>query len=119
MSIFTNIIDNLMAEKNITFAQLAREINIGKNSMAYWQNRDMLPKGDTLKKLADYFNVSTDYLLGKTDERNPQKKEQLTPEEQADKKLQDQLLSLYMDLDDEGKRKLKEQAELLALKHKK
>ena len=35
------------------------------------EKRDMTP--ETIIKLADYFGVSTDYLLGKSDVRNPEK----------------------------------------------
>ncbi|SKC71983.1 helix-turn-helix domain-containing protein [Maledivibacter halophilus] len=35
-------------------------------------NKKKKPSQDILEKLADYFDVSTDYFLGKTDVRNPE-----------------------------------------------
>lgn len=48
--------------------------NIGLSTAAatYWKNGS-IPKGDALVKVADYFNVSVDYLLG----RDQRKKEQI------------------------------------------
>ena len=36
-----------------------------------WKNNGSLPKCDVLCKIADYFNVTTDYLLGRTETRTP------------------------------------------------
>lgn len=47
-------------------AAVAREIGLSNSSTTTWK-RGSLPKGDTLQKLADFFGVSIDYLLGKDD----------------------------------------------------
>lgn len=36
-----------------------------------WKNNGSLPKCDVICKIADYFNVTTDYLLGRTETRTP------------------------------------------------
>jgi transcriptional regulator with XRE-family HTH domain len=41
---------------------VAKDIGLSNSSATYWK-RGSLPKGETLQKLADYFAVSTDYLL--------------------------------------------------------
>lgn len=41
---------------------------MSSGNMNKWKN-GVVPKGNTLSKLADYFNVSVDYLIGKTDEQ--------------------------------------------------
>lgn len=63
----------LREEKNLTQGDIAKLLNITIAAYSYYENekRDMTP--DTIIKLAEYFDVSTDYLLGKSDIRNPEK----------------------------------------------
>ena len=60
----------LREEKKLTQSDIAKLLNITIAAYSYYENekRDMTP--DTILKLADYFGVSTDYLLGKSDVRN-------------------------------------------------
>ena len=46
---------------------VGKELGISTGSIAQWKNGS-IPSGETLIKIADYFNVSVDYLLGRTDE---------------------------------------------------
>lgn len=69
MSIFIDRFEQLAQEKGITTAKVLRDCNLGKNNMFKWKSRGSYPNKSTLKVLADYFNVSTDYLEGLTDER--------------------------------------------------
>lgn len=45
---------------------LAKELQIASGSMTAWKG-GKLPNGETLLKIADYLDVSVDYLLGRTD----------------------------------------------------
>ena len=54
----------LLREKhNLSQVQLAEKINVSKQSVSNWENNNIVPSIDILKKLALFFNVSTDYLL--------------------------------------------------------
>lgn len=56
----------LLCEKQgISVNDLEEKIGIGKNSLYSWKKN--IPKGTNLLKVADFFHVSTDYLLGRTD----------------------------------------------------
>ena len=44
----------------------AKEIGISSGILTKWKNSGALPSGETLIKLADYFNCSIDYLIGRT-----------------------------------------------------
>lgn len=44
---------------------VARDLNFGESTIYKWKMQS--PKGVDLEKVADYFNVSVDYLLGRTD----------------------------------------------------
>lgn len=63
-------LDQLIKTKNIDAKTLSETLRIGKNSITYWRKNENLPSGDILIKLADYFGVSIDYLVGRTD--NPE-----------------------------------------------
>ncbi|MHB1152063.1 MAG: helix-turn-helix domain-containing protein [Eubacteriales bacterium] len=54
----------LIAEKNITRNKLLKDLNINKSAILNWTQRGTVPGGDTLTLIADYFGVTTDYLLG-------------------------------------------------------
>lgn len=58
----------LLKERSMTLAELERKLNFGNGSMSRWNKST--PSGDKIQKVADYFNVSTDYLLGRTDKRH-------------------------------------------------
>ena len=62
-------IKKLAKQKDISIYQLEEEIDIGRNTIYQWNKRT--PSADKLQKVADYFNVSVDYLLGRTDNSNP------------------------------------------------
>lgn len=61
---FLEKIYKLMQPMNIKKSQLCTELGISQNSFVNWENRGTLPSGEILIKLAQYFNVSADYLLG-------------------------------------------------------
>lgn len=60
----------LRTEKGESLEKIAKYLNVTIQTISNYENekRDMTP--DTILKLADYFEVSTDYLLCKTDIRN-------------------------------------------------
>lgn len=68
-----NRLKQLREEKKLFQSDLAKHLGVSITAITYYENekRDMSP--DTIIKLANYFGVSTDYLLGKSDIRNPEK----------------------------------------------
>lgn len=63
-------IETLLREKGVTRNKFSQDIGISSATFYNWQTRGSTPKADILQRIAEYFGVSTDYLLGKTD--NPQ-----------------------------------------------
>lgn len=49
---------------------IARELHISQQTYSQWESGKRNPSKNTLETLANFFNVSTDYLLGKTDIKN-------------------------------------------------
>lgn len=59
----------LCDEQGISINILEERIGLGKNTLYSWKKK--VPGGTNLEKVADYFHVSTDYLLGRTDDPSP------------------------------------------------
>lgn len=45
--------------------QLADKLGVKKQSISNWENDNIMPSVDMLVKIADFFGVTTDYLLGR------------------------------------------------------
>ena len=64
-----DLIKFLCNKKGITVSALGVELGLGKNSITRWDENK--PSVDRVQKVADYFGVSVDYLLGRTDDPHP------------------------------------------------
>lgn len=60
---------DLRNEINLEQKELAKYLNVHKGTISNWENNKRSPDKEMLSKIASYFNVTTDYLLGRTDER--------------------------------------------------
>lgn len=60
---------NLSKQRGYSLKNLAIKAGLAENSIYDWKKST--PKADNLQKVADVLNVSTDYLLGRTDDMNP------------------------------------------------
>ena len=58
-------IENMRKSVGISQGKLEKELGFSNGSISKWKNSTPTP--DRLQKLADYFGVSVDYLLGRTD----------------------------------------------------
>ena len=58
----------LRKKKRISQLMLALDLNMNQNTISRYENMEREADYETLIKLADYFNVSLDYLLGRCDE---------------------------------------------------
>ncbi len=72
----------LRKEKKLTQTELGSKINVTKVSISGYESGNRSPDTDTLQRLADFFEVSTDYLLGRTDNLS------LTPQEKDEAAFQ-------------------------------
>ena len=60
----------LRTSKNMYQQDLADALSVSKSTIAMWETNKRIPDAPTLLKIANYFNVSIDYLLERTD--NPE-----------------------------------------------
>lgn len=61
----------LIKDRGVTAAQVTREANITNGLITQWKQRKQKPSMDNLVKIANYFKVDIDYLLGDTDDPTP------------------------------------------------
>ncbi len=96
---------NLRKELNMSQAELAEKLGVSQQTISKYERGTREPDNETLAKLAEIFDCSIDYLLGKTDIRNPYKdfiekaKEQYGP---RGKKQAEELLQNIQSLFDGG-----------------
>ena len=63
---FAQRLKTLRKERGITQQQLADGVGISKGGLSYYENAGRTPDISILERFADYFGVTTDYLLGRT-----------------------------------------------------
>lgn len=66
--IFAERLEELRIKKGITTVQLSREIGVSKQAISQFEKAANYPHVNTLTALADYFDVSLDYLVGRSDD---------------------------------------------------
>lgn len=65
----------LRKSRKLTQSELAIIMNVAKNTVSQWESSKREPNLDTIKKLANVFNVSVDYLIGNdTEEKHAQQR---------------------------------------------
>ena len=70
-------IRELRLKKGLTQVDLSRQLDVSQATIAGWEKEVNLPNTGTLQRLAQYFGVSTDYLLG----NDPPQSQSFSPDE--------------------------------------
>ena len=91
---FSDIFKQLIQNKGVTVYQISKDTGISESLMSHWKSGRQLPKYDSLNILADYFNVSGDFLLGRTNEISNLVEKKETQEEKEPTKSR--IIPLYM-----------------------
>lgn len=68
MKTFGQILKELRDIHNVTGEELGKVLSVSRNAISNWENNRRTPDTNTIKDLANYFNVTTDYLLGNNQE---------------------------------------------------
>jgi len=68
MSKFPSRLRELREEKELLSKDFAKIMNVEPATITNWEKGNRFPKDDVLIKIADYFDCSIDYLLGRTDD---------------------------------------------------
>lgn len=64
---FAQRLKALRKEKGLKQSELAQELKVTQRKISYWEIGQLEPDLLTLWKISDYFQVSIDYLIGKSD----------------------------------------------------
>lgn len=73
MTIFHSKIKEFRKSINLTQKQMAERLNISERAYQYYESGQREPSLDTLFDISNIFDISTDYLLGKTNNPNSHK----------------------------------------------
>lgn len=63
------IFEQLLQKFNVSAYKVGKETNIAASTFSDWKNGRSIPKQDKMQRLADYFGVTIDYLMG-TENKN-------------------------------------------------
>ena len=74
MSILGDNIRKLRLEKGLRGEDLGKQFNVTKTAVSNWESGNRKPDSDIIVKLAEYFDVTTDYLLGNSNIKNMKSK---------------------------------------------
>lgn len=110
------ILKELRKSRKLLQKDLARYLQIAESTYSYWEQGKFEPDTETLKKLADYFDVSVDYLLGRAENKETATTENLFKIKKAPESLSEdeqELLKQYKGLDSHSKAALLELAKNL------
>lgn len=77
MTSFGDRLKNLREKKGLSQQELAKRFNLSQSTIAYYENDKKQPNQNTLQRLADFFEVSVDYLLGRTDDPTPPQRQKI------------------------------------------
>lgn len=66
---FYDVYLDLCKRKNVSPTRAALEMGLSKATPTTWKKRGLTPRGETLNKIAAYFDVTTDYLLNGNSQR--------------------------------------------------
>ena len=93
---FSDNLRLLRTKHRLSQKEIGDIVGISSQAVSKWENSITEPDNESLLKLSKYFNVSTDYLLGNSDEENQNIK--------YDNDLEKVLFSKAKELSDEDKR---------------
>lgn len=112
MATFGERLKELRKKKNLTQEQLAKTFYLNKSSISRYENDTQIPENELLQNIADYFNVSLDYLVGRTNIVNIHSSTVITTPTKKEQKDHDTFMkeakALFMngEIDEDDKEKI-------------
>ncbi|MET1107725.1 helix-turn-helix domain-containing protein [Enterococcus faecium] len=108
-------IKKIAKQRGLNIKELSKRVGFGESTIYKWKNQE--PKSEYLKKVADYLDVSTDYLLGQTD--TPTKTETSTKDLEEELKSNTYLYYGGEKLTEEDKKEIENYLDYYIFKKKK
>lgn len=75
MATLADRLKELRKSNNLTQAELGKILGVGKTTVSMYETSNSAPSDEIKLKISEYFNISLDYLLGKTNIKNYEDKE--------------------------------------------
>ena len=100
-------IKELRKNSKITQEQLGNAIGVSKMAISYFEKGKKSPGRESLKKIADYFGVTTDYLLGRSEDPELNEEEDKVVSEEGKN-----ILAIIESLPEDERKKAWEQLEM-------
>lgn len=104
----------LRKEKQITQAELAKALNIAPSTIGMYEQGRREPDYKTLERIADFFHVSTDFLIGREDSPMESMKRILLAPSDGKPNTTKEMLDDYASLSADGKEKARSYIKYLA-----
>ena len=98
-----NRLEELRKEKRYTMKKVAEELGMRYTTYVGYEKGTRKLNDQVLKQFASYYGVTTDYILGVTDEKNPATESDGTKQEPVIDELESYARSLFQQLNLEGK----------------
>lgn len=67
---FGNVLKSLRLDNKLTQKELGEKLNVSQRVIGYYEKGERFPDQNTLFRIADFFDISIDYLLGKSNTRS-------------------------------------------------
>lgn len=81
MPTFGERIAKLRTNRNLSQSEIAKRINVAKSTLAMYETNKREPSFEITQRIADFYNVTVDYLLtGRTDDPSPTAGPSIPPE---------------------------------------
>lgn len=113
---FGRKLKELRLERKINQSELGEIIGISPSTVGMYERDQRFPDKDILSKIADYFEVSVDYLLGRTDERNIHKEKPKLDE--GIKTIAAHRININEDLPDDAIEKINDYIKMVEMMYK-
>lgn len=104
-------IKELRNERNMTQSEVAEAIHTSQRNIGRWENNEVLPTSEFIIRLADFFQVTTDYLLGRSDDFGNIAIEKNAPQLTAEEQL---IINQYRTLPEKLKQLVRQQLDTFA-----
>ena len=113
---FWDVFNDLCQKNNVKPNTVTKSIGLSSATATNWKTSGRIPSGDALIKIAEYFNVSIDYLLG-IDQKKPPQSGGADEEYEALTDSEKKIIDILRQLPAEAQARILEFAEFLASKH--
>ena len=102
--VYVNLCRNVGKKPSV----VAAELGINKSNVSNWKNNGYTPRGEALQKIADYFRVTTDYLL-----TGEEKEKAADPKADGDDESLEDIIPGYDSLSDLNKNRVRDYVAVL------